>query len=249
MIENESIDSYRTVYSTNIMNEKLSPDGNKLKIQCKIHNRMLMSEPFQFSITRLDSYKNEKYEYEIKAILSVYFAETYNLKIGFNFNKAEKTFKFSFPENKHLENLTLVMDPELSQRLGFGLGGTVTEENAKGKKIIDSSDVKDSRKKAIALAYDTGIVVISDENSFSCSTVGIFERVMGNLYPTHDGQLKLSEYDVCHDPATMKVPHYMDDSDGFVKARFKLWRFDENKVLIPLVFKMGSYIQGNLKAI
>ena len=141
------------------------------------------------------------------------------------------------------------MDPELSQRLGFGLGGTVTEENAKGKKIIDSSDVKDSRKKAIALAYDTGIVVISDENSFSCSTVGIFERVMGNLYPTHDGQLKLSEYDVCHDPATMKVPHYMDDSDGFVKARFKLWRFDENKVLIPLVFKMGSYIQGNLKAI
>ena len=246
-LENEGVESYLAIYSSNLMNPKLAPDANKLNISCKVHNKMFFSEKVPVKITRGDSYSDAKYEAKLKAAFLV-MGEISNFRVGFSFDDVKKTFKFHFPENANLRNLTVLTDRELSQRLGFDFRAQMSVDNPEGKKIPDSSDVKDAREKSIALAYDTGLVVVSDENQASCSTVGISERVMCTLNATHDGQLKIHHGDKCDKPATTQVARFLDNVDGYVSVRFKLSRIVDANDLVALVWKPGSYIQGNLRS-
>ena len=246
-IENEDVETYRAVVSGNPISVRLTPDANKLRIALRVHNKMFLSEQVQVKITRRDSYADAKYEAKLKAAF-LKMEEMANLRVGFSFDGTKKTFKFHFPENANLRNLTVLTDRELSQRLGFDFRAQMSVDNPEGKKIPDSSDVRDAREKSIAIAYDTGLVVVSDENQASCSTVGISDRVMCTLNATHDGQLKIHLGDKCDKPVTTKAARFLDNVDGFVSVRFKLSRIVDSNDLVALVWKPGSYIQGNLRS-
>ena len=226
----------------------LTVKAETLKCRLDLGTLVFISDSLDIEMSKRNSFVNDKYENEIKEVLE--FAGTQcNLRAGFEYDKIRKIFKFTFPDNVNIKNFIIVIPPELAQRLGFGLVSNISIRNATGEKVEDKTDVKDAREKAMALGYDTGIVVISDNNTSSNTTSGIFEQSMANLYPTVDGQMIIPASDICNNPPTMKISSHLSESREFIPVTFKLSRFLEHTKLVNLVWKVGAYVTGNLKGI
>ena len=248
IILNDQTDSFKMVEAEDPPQVKFKEMGNtRFRMSLRISNLRYACEPYEFFLTRRDLFNNQKYEAELKAALE-HLEYATNLRVGIKYNPEEKMFEYQFPRNDSLHALRVVQNPGLSERLGFGLVQDIGINNSAGKKIKEATDTKDARDKATALANDAGIVVISDENSSSSSTVGIYERVLGTMYPDSEGKMKFQTSAECGDFLTLKIAPYMPETQGVVYAQFKLL-CSENRQFVPLVWKVGSWIQGSLKSI
>jgi hypothetical protein len=168
-----------------------------------------------------------------------------NLEVSVTYEGGDKKrFTFHFPDNPSI-NITLHPAVELSNRLGFNLISNITKRNPTStEKCEDTPDIREAEKKARALVQDTGIVIVSDDNSRSVATVGISEQLMASLMPD-EGSLKMSKCD--DDPPKMQLPSVFTGSAATVPATFKLHRFLDDGHLVNLQWKHDGYIYGVLR--
>lgn len=226
----------------------LSVKAEILRVRMELIQLIFISDTIDAEMSKRNFPINEQFENEIKAVLELIGTQC-NLRTGFEYDKIKKIFKFTFPENVNITSLKIMIPTELAQRLGYGLVSAISRRNAQGQPVLDKPDVKDAHEKAMALSYDTGIVVISDNNTSSNTTSGIFEHSMANLYPTVDGQMVIPSSDICNNPPTMKISTHFTESNEFIPITFKLSRFLEHNKLVNLIWKVGAYVTGNLKGI
>ena len=248
VFDNYLRDAFVTLEADNAAVANLSSAASTLKTHAELLNVNFVTSTHTVELTRKNALQNQYFENAIKETL-LWFEKSCNFRVGLEYDKVNRIFKFTFPENPNLKNFTIVMDPDLSNRIGFGLITDITERNSKGSPVADKNSEKFAHQKARALGYDTGIICVSTYFVSSNSTCGINTQLIGNLYPCQDGQLLLSQNDVCNYPLKMTIPSFLSQSKEFIPIKLKLSRFLDNQKLVDLVWKVGLWVTGNLKGI
>ena len=139
----------------------------------------------------------------------------------------------------------------MAERLGFGLINDITLANKTGLPVNDKLDDALVQEKSRALAYDTGVVIITDENKSTRFTSQVPTKYMSSLYPTGTGTLEIQASDLCQTMPTADLSEtgIILREKGNVYPCFKLWRFLDNNELVPLVWIVGAFINGVLRGI
>ena len=209
-------------------------------------SNFFISESNYVGLTKRDALKNENFEIAVRNTLRQ-FEDQCNLQFGFSYEPNSKKFAFSFPQNINMKNMRIVLVPDLAERLGFELHREITEDNRVGHKIEDK-DTKDTEEKARALAHETGLVIVSDFNCGSNTTLGINDKFMASLYPTETGTMVVHINELCNEKPTMTI---RDDimTPPLIPVTFLLSRFLDKSKLVNLVWKESFTMQGTLRGI
>ena len=247
ILKNDNSENYYKIVGDEPPVKDLTVKANTVNVLLNLVSTSFISPVLKVSIQKRNFFNPEKFKQPMKDCL-LEFEKKINIRLGLEYSAVDKRYRFIFPQNENFTYLTFVMETDLSERLGFGLITDIMRRNAVGNPITNSSDLKDARDKSTALGYDTGMIVVSDDNSSSNTTSGISEKVMGILYPNTDGIFLLQLSDMCQDPPTMRIPNALTDSHEFIKIKFKLSRFiDKNEMPVSFTWKVGSYVQGALR--
>jgi hypothetical protein len=205
---------------------------------------LLESDVVPVALTRKDVRTNTVLWDSVKKTLNI-LTEASNLNVQLDYIAAEKKFKFAFPVNDLL-NVSLHPSQDLANRLGFNLISNITKMNAKStEKCEDTPDLVDAEKKARAMAYDTSIVIVSNEYSSSMMTAGISEQFMASLMPTWSGTLKLSP--ISDTLPKMRLSNVYSGSSDTVPATFRLHRYLDHENLVNFQWRHDAYIYGVLQ--
>ena len=246
--ENKGTSGYKNVESENLINYRLTHLASSFHATLSVTNVNFVTRNRQVEITRGESLDVNNFEAPVQKILKLMETRD-NVRVGLSFDRRAKTFSFSFPSDPNFADLRLAVEPDFAQKLGFRMVTEISRVNPTGEPVRNISDLKDARDKATALAYDAGIVIVTDNNSQSATTLGISQRAVAKLFATFDGQLKLPTSDVCNFPSTLTLSDRFANSSELIPATFRLWRFLDEGIPEPLVWKVGAYVQGNLKGI
>jgi hypothetical protein len=163
-----------------------------------------------------------------------------------SYNSQAKKFRFTFPTNDTLVKATLLVPTDLAERLGFGLVTDISEKNKEGEHVEDEFDITKTETRSRALAYDTGMIVVSYDGTRSISMAGIYEQFMCSLYPTAAGAYEMSLLESCFTPISMELPQFHNTANALVPVTFKLSRFLDDDRLVALDWKNGAFVSGLL---
>jgi hypothetical protein len=192
-------------------------------------------------LKKRDEKKNAKLAVEIeKAVKQCSAWSNWDLSASYNANST--TFHFKFPNNTNVR-ATLNVSAALGQRTGYGLVRQIDSRSTPEARP-DQKDITDNEKMSRALAFDTGVVIVSLDHRSSNTTAGINSQFMAFLHPTASGTLD-SNY--CSVPTTMDIPRHMTGSGSEIPVNFLLSRFNEANSLTGLVWKTGAYVYGVLR--
>ena len=227
--------------------KKLKSKAPLLRVRMQVNTSNFYTEPVNVSFKLRQTFINTNYETTLKNFFAG-VSEQANLQYNVHYNVQTKIFEFSFPPNIKMTSATIFVPPELANRLGFGLITEITERNKTGLPVTDKPDDSHVQEKSRALCYDTGVVIVTDENLESFATSGVDTTFMTALYPTGTGTLAVLDSDLYREPATMQI-HSTAERTSVLHARFKLWRFLDNNKLVPLVWKNGAHIYGVLRGV
>jgi len=218
--------------------------ANTLQIRLKLTVEALQSRSQKISISRADMRKNVNFSDRVKAALSEIKRETC-LDVQFNYDTATTIFSFVFPTNpKMMEDIDL--DPELANKMGFGLITNINAENRSGQPVSEKVDVKKLEEKARSLVYETNMVVVSDESSSANTTANLQNLFMAALFPSSFGTLDMSPTS-WSPPPLMPIPTVFGNSSNLVPAKFRLDRFIDHNILVRLSWSTGAYVSGVLR--
>jgi len=199
------------------------------------------------SLKYKDTFKNKNYfDMMLEALKNI--AIYCNIQVGITYDDKEKIFTFSFPNNNSL-NFAVNLPTELGKRLGFGLVDAIRRDKAKSDPVSDEPNVEHTEKMARALAFDTGMVIVSDNQVTSNLSSGITELYMASLYPTDTGSLLPSAQSFCYPPPTMELPRMLTGGPGNYPATFTLSRFIEQNIPVNLVWSTGAFVVGVMRGV
>jgi hypothetical protein len=170
-----------------------------------------------------------------------------NLQLGLSYNKLDKVFTFTFPQDRSIALATLIVPSELALRLGFNLVTEINNHNKKGEPVPDTIDIKQTEAKARALGYDTGVIVVSDANSPANTASGIMDQFMCSLYPTPTGTFEISLLENCFKPPSTPLPNLYDMKNNSIPATFNLSRYLDDGSLTRLEWKNTAFVSGLLR--
>jgi hypothetical protein len=101
-----------------------------------------------------------------------------------------------FPRNDRMVNMKVVLPRDLAERLGFELNIEITPKSSIGELLV-VVDPKETEDRARALSNNTGLIIVSDYNTGTNTTVGIGKQYMAALYPTETGNMVMHVYEIC----------------------------------------------------
>jgi|694.fasta_scaffold32524_13 hypothetical protein len=219
---------------------------NLLKIDLKLHDTIFITYEIPISIKKVDTLKNENYFPILKEVLDILSYYT-NFQITASYDVIGKKFKFFFPHYSSISTSSLSMPIELSERLGFGMVNEITNVNAEGAFVDDDIDVTNTEKKARALGYDTGMILVTNESFTSNSMKGISDQLMCTIYPTATGVYEISPLESCFSPPTMSLSNYYPSGHADLRITFKLYRFLDSNQPVPLDWKNPAFVYGQFR--
>ena len=165
-----------------------------------------------------------------------------NVKLSVLYDSDTFKFKFAFPSDGKME-ASLEMDPELSNRLGFGVGSAI-DRFAVGEPRDTTQKVVDAHLMSQALVMDTGNVNVYLADAPSNTLKGDAGFLMADLYPDPQGLLK-PLHGVC-EPAATQVVTRLKDTENRVLLRFRLGRVYELGNVDRFEWRTAAYVFGTL---
>lgn len=242
---NEDNNSFQFFQAENDFDNILNK-STVFKVGLRVANNMYLSDSMIVSIKKGDSIKNEKYLDMFKKALDSLAYES-NLKLDLSYNKAEKTFSFTFPEDRAIGSSTLFLPADLSERLGFNSVTEINNTNKKGQPVTDEIDVEKTLANARALGYETGVVIVTNANVPANTTAGMSEQFMCSLYPTSTGTFEIPILESCFKPPSTSLPNFYSMANATVPTTFKLSRYTDNDTLVHLDWKNNAFVSGLLR--
>ena len=223
--------------------------GNQLTIGLEPHSNYIVTDPFTFTVTRKENFKNLNYKTKIAQAMEAYGVRS-NLNFGFSYDATAKKFSFEFPDNPAFDYFMIAIPSELAQRLGFDLTTNIKKEKRIGKATKDADDfnIDETANEARALCLEIALVLVSDYYNSSNTTAGMNNAYLTALYPTSTGtSMEIPMVESCHAPATMRLSSTLANAKGYVLPKFKLSRFLDNRNLVNFVWTQGAYVSGILR--
>jgi hypothetical protein len=245
-MENRSLRSFRTVEANGEILPELIVTPNKFRMSMDISEVNFISEDFFLKITKKDSIKNERFETELKKVF-MDIEKTCNISYGVTYNATTKRFQFQFPSNNKMTKMKVVLPGDLAERLGFKLNGEITPKKSIGESLV-VVDPKETEDRARALSHETGLIIVSDYNTGTNTTVGIGKRYMAALYPTETGNMVMNVNEICNQQPVMTLPS-VNMTNEYIPVTFLLSRFSGHNKLVNLVWKEGFTMQGTLRGV
>jgi hypothetical protein len=213
------------------------------KISAVPSQAMFSSDTVQFKVNSLLMQNPIKLVKTLNQCLSTLMLQT-NVAVSSFFDEEEAVCKFVFPPVQEM-TCTLYLPNELALGLGFESTFAITSDST-AKAIKKNWDIGNVRDKALALVYDSGLVVVCADQSSSNCTSGAMDTVLGLLTPTGEGILKLEN---AQDFQKMVSLPIYSGSGTVIPMSFKLLRIYDNEELMPFEWKTGSFIYGLLRGI
>ena len=245
-MENRILRSFRTVEANGEILPELIVTPNKFRMSMDISEVNFISEDFFLKITKKDSIKNERFETELKKVF-MDIEKTCNISYGVTYNATTKRFQFQFPSNNKMTKMKVVLPGDLAERLGFKLNGEITPKKSIGESLV-VVDPKETEDRARALSHETGLIIVSDYNTGTNTTVGIGKRYMAALYPTETGNMVMNVNEICNQQPVMTLPS-VNMTNEYIPVTFLLSRFSGHNKLVNLVWKEGFTMQGTLRGV
>ena len=245
-MKNQRFENYKTIEAKDEYMIDLIPTNNKLKVSADILEQSFVSENYVLQITKKDFVKNEVIEIKLKDILSD-FEKTSNISFGVSYLAPVKKFKFFFPKNNKIGNMTIVLSTDFAERLGFEFNTEITPANALGEALV-ITDPKETENRARALSHETGLIIVSNCNESGMETVGIQEKFMAALYPTETGNMVMHVNEICNQSPTVTLPTFNYTEDQ-IPLTFLLSRLTDRNQTVKLVWKDGITMQGTLRGL
>jgi hypothetical protein len=245
-MKNQRFENYKTIEAKDEFMVDLIPTNNKLKVSADILEQSFVSENYVLQITKKDFVKNEVIEIKLKDILSD-FEKTSNISFGVSYLAPVKKFKFFFPKNNKIGNMTVVLSTDFAERLGFEFNTEITPANALGEALV-ITDPKETENRARALSHETGLIIVSNCNESGMETVGIQEKFMAALYPTETGNMVMHVNEICNQSPTVTLPTFNYTEDQ-IPLTFLLSRLTDRNQTVKLVWKDGITMQGTLRGL
>ena len=161
-----------------------------------------------------------------------------NVIFGLEYNTVSKQFHFKYPSNNYIK-VNIRVSEKMAQRLGFNTE-RITDQSVSSV-IVADDDITNNEKKARALIYSTGQVIVTFDNLRSNTTSGTLDEYMGLLEEQFSGVLKKERSKLS--PA-VQLPKYSS------RLYFTLLYFDPSQkpllAIKPLDWSVGAYIEGEL---
>ncbi len=171
-MENRYLRNFWSVEANGEILPELIVTPNKFRMSMDISEVNFISEDFFLKITKKDSIKNERFETELKKVF-MEIEKTCNISYGVTYNATTKRFQFQFPSNNKITKMKVVLPGDLAERLGFKLNGEITPKKSIGGESLVVVDPKETEDRARALSHETGLIIVSDYNTGTNTTVGI----------------------------------------------------------------------------
>ena len=192
------------------------------------------------SFTPKEKRSNEELAKTFKLLLDNLANET-NVDLSLNYGKTTGIFSFQWPTNKKV-NVELSGDPELFQRLGFGLVSEVNRNSiSKEFKIGD----KESASKAKVLCFDTGQIVVTCQNTSSNMTSVSNNEYLVSLVPVGVGVMEMPPLTL--DYLSIVPPAFEGGREDTVPFNCRLWKFDDRGKMVPFSWNIAATVSGVLK--
>ena len=192
------------------------------------------------SFSRREKTSNQDLFAGLRLYLDTMSKET-NVTFGLTYSNTTGLFGFQFPSNPEIR-VTMSGDPELFQRLGFGL---VAEIDKNSVATVFKVGQKETAVRSKVLVFDTGHVVVTCQNTSSNLSSVSNNYFMASLLPMGVGYLELQP---CKEDFPCVVPPPFEGGSGDSLAlKCHLWKFDDAGVLVPFKWVTGGNISGVLR--
>ena len=231
--QNTSETEYECIEIEEAPKLQIVPGSGQSKIYLSPTTNQIVSENFQLFTTRERDLDNGHLAEDLNKNL-VLEAARYNVSFGLGFNEADRTFKFLFPENPGLKIVVRLQAP-LVYRLGFGHGERIRKDNVALPMETDANE--NLSDKAETLVFDTGMTVVTMDQTGNKCTYGVQDEIVSVLTPKIPGILESTP-----NVTPIVVPTCTETN----KLSFSIWRFSEDGTTVPLNWKTGGYLHGVL---
>lgn len=179
-----------------------------------------------------------------KPLQSMSESLNHSVTVTFNNNK----FQFAFPATASGDpRVTLHLPVDLSILLGYGPVEYIDKSTPCLMVFSNPEDITNSQRKAVALVYDTGLVVCTLNMLSSNTTVGATDHFMAALYPNDSGIMDMlpGAYFCSSPPFAVLTLH--SGASGKVPVQFNLLRIYDNEKLEPFEWKTSGFVFGVLQ--
>lgn len=117
-------------------------------------------------------------------------SRSFNVAFSIAYDPTTRTFAFSYPDDSDAVVVSIICEPEFAHRLGFGFSPLITKGmKAAAKK--ERHSIKDAHLSAVAVVYDTGLVICELDQVASNTTSGLIDKTVASLYPNWSGTLRM----------------------------------------------------------
>lgn len=210
--------------------------------------------PFRFP-KRLLLDRQEMVESCNKMLLVLSQSVNYKFNVALNTNKTQ--YLFSFPNDDRGISIKIHVPVELAVAFGFS-NVNVIDRNTMNKGFLSSTTDQDkSFKKATALAFDTGVLLVTVDSISSNTTSGTSDQVIASLFPRDVGILESIPMSNCFGMTWARLTNYGQLEkvstaawrggslfDRFIK--FNVLRIYDDEQVKNFSWRLGAYVYGIL---
>lgn len=216
-------------FTKNIFNVTVVPYSSAIKNKLNIT-----------SMTKREWKDNEKVTLYLKNVFNV-ASSNLNIIFSFGFNPIQQTFYFNFPESDNA-SIKIACVPDFALRLGYGQE-TFIVKGMQATSQKRENTIIDAHYKALAMVYDTGLVICTLDNTSSNTTSGSDNEFMTALYPQMSGLVVMPEGGISH---AVHLNLLKQSTAAFVPITFRLLRIYENEKCANLIWNHDAYVYGTL---
>jgi hypothetical protein len=166
-----------------------------------------------------------------------------NLKFRLNYSEATETFTLLFPEG--VKDCEFRFSSDLSERMGFPAKESILPTD-RAEPALENETVPELQNRCLALSWDTGVVVCTPAIESSANALMNPENNLGQLVADGSGTLKLDQ--LPGPPTVFRADDLRYGSGSSATVRFRLHRFIDDNLLLPLHWPVQAYVLGALRA-
>ena len=177
-----------------------------------------------------------------------------NVSISFEYDANSSKFFVKFPAADTVL-LYLNLTNELCARLGYSgvaaihkglMPESVAPPTATSAAAASDQTSTDAQKKCVSICYDTGLVIVSLEQTRANTTSGIDDYHMASLFPHSSGTMQMAAWPIPSLAPCTAVP-LSSGASTVVPLHFNLSRIYDNQTVADFAWKHEAFIYGELR--
>jgi hypothetical protein len=177
-----------------------------------------------------------------------------NVSISFEYDVNSSKFIVKFPAADTIL-LYLNLTNELCARLGYSgvaaihkglIPESVATPTATSAATAADQTSTDAQKKCVSICYDTGLVIVSLEQTRANTTSGIDDYHMASLFPHSSGTMQMAAWSSSSLAPSTAVP-LSSGAATVVPLHFNLTRIYDNQTVADFAWKHEAFIYGELR--